>query len=397
MLKLNSSVHTWLNRQDMQIQKFLQAEAAENLGKKDGAAQSDLQYFVDDELHKKLKDEVVDMYAAWDEADLRIKNRLENLTTSLSAWMQFENGISEYQEILGKDRGALCALKGALETGQSSEDIVDNVQQVAKLLNEKLENQIQKTICNSEDITNLHLDPTALQFIGAKRGASNGNLSDSGISDTGGFSESGLSERERRLAALRRLAKQIEIALSPSGEAIKSVTQRLGAAENNLKTLQDSFQELMQMILGQQKEESGAGSSNTPQNINVQISNFTIKGKSKRSPQGKRKGKRKSPGVVLKSSSSSSCIPRNSRVRAADPEPDDPKDDSETVNDEFDGDSRKQRWLWRVARMAVPIQLTIVTLLCAACLLEPSCCDALNNFSMSLTPHLRYVKGPPPI
>jgi hypothetical protein len=38
-----------------------------------------------------------------------------------------------------------------------------------------------------------------------------------------------------------------------------------------------------------------------------------------------------------------------------------------------------------------------VTLLCAACLLEPSCCNALNNFSMSLTPHLKYMKGPPPI
>jgi hypothetical protein len=34
----------------------------------------------------------------------------------------------------------------------------------------------------------------------------------------------------------------------------------------------------------------------------------------------------------------------------SDAEPDDPKDDPETL-DEFEGDSRKQRWLWRVARM----------------------------------------------
>lgn len=44
---------------------------------------------------------------------------------------------------------------------------------------------------------------------------SNGSLSDSGISDGGCSSDYGLSERERRLGALRRLAKQLEQALVP--------------------------------------------------------------------------------------------------------------------------------------------------------------------------------------
>lgn len=43
-----------------------------------------------------------------------------------------------------------------------------------------------------------------------------GSLSDSGISDSGSEQE---SERERRLSALRRLARQLESLLSPNSQA----------------------------------------------------------------------------------------------------------------------------------------------------------------------------------
>lgn len=388
----------------MHKNKLMEADAVKDEnGNKENSAQSDLQYFIDDELHKKLKEEVNEMYAAWDEADLRIRNRLENLTSSLTVWKQFENGLNEFQETLGKDRGALYGLKQDIETGRPSEDLVDNVQQVAKLLSEKLENQIHKTITTSDDITHLHLHPeTALQFIGS---SSNGSLSDSGISDGGNFSDCGLSERERRLGALRRLAKQLENALSPSSEVLKTITQRMEAAESELKTLQDTCRELIirtsnQLLNQHGCDLSGAGTSGA-QSINVQIPIITIKGKSKRSPQSKRKNKRRNGIPQVMKSASSSSIPKSAKSllrtnTASEPDPDDPRDGSESL-DEFDSEDKKQRWLWRVAKMAVPIQITIVTLLCAACLLEPSCCDALNNFSMSLTPHLKYVKGPPPI
>lgn len=78
---------------------------------------------------------------------------------------------------------------------------------------------------------------------------------------------------------------------------------------------------------------------------------------------------------------------------ASDPDPDDPDRRSQTDID--DGDNR--HWMRRVVRLALPVQLAILTLFCAACLLEPNCCDTLNNFSWSFTPQLRYVRGPPPI
>lgn len=212
MLKLNASVHSWLTRQEIQKSKALEAEELLEFSQ-EKSAQSELSYFVDDELHKHLKADVSEMYGTWDEADLRIRNRLENLTTSLVAWKQFENGLNEFTESLGKDRGALFGLKGAIEDGRTSDDLVGNVQQVAKLLSEKLENQIQKNINMKDDLTQLNqLQPelAALQFMGLKSLSNAGSLSDSGFSDAGGLSDGGgMSERERRLGVLRRLAKQL--------------------------------------------------------------------------------------------------------------------------------------------------------------------------------------------
>lgn len=77
---------------------------------------------------------------------------------------------------------------------------------------------------------------------------------------------------------------------------------------------------------------------------------------------------------------------------ASEPDPDDPKD--ETVVEDAD---EKRTWSWRIAKYAVPVQLALIALFVAACFIEPHCCDGVNNFSWSLTPHLRYVRGPPPI
>lgn len=87
----------------------------------------------------------------------------------------------------------------------------------------------------------------------------------------------------------------------------------------------------------------------------------------------------------------------STKVPAPEPDPNDPSDTC--VNDEKPDDDNKVdgNWAKRVAKYALPVQLALVALLCAVCCLEPHCCDAVNNFSMSLTPHLRYVRGPPPI
>lgn len=72
---------------------------------------------------------------------IRVKNRLDTLTTSLIAWKQFENGLNEFKEVLGKDTGALKRLTGALELGSDvvSNTLAHDVKEVAKRLSEKMD------------------------------------------------------------------------------------------------------------------------------------------------------------------------------------------------------------------------------------------------------------------
>ncbi|XP_067142715.1 cingulin-like isoform X1 [Centruroides vittatus] len=72
---------------------------------------------------------------------------------------------------------------------------------------------------------------------------------------------------------------------------------------------------------------------------------------------------------------------------------------SEIRPDEEEEDERKKKpsLLRRVLRVAVPVQLALVLLYCLARLLEPRCCDSVNNLHFSTAPQLRYVRGPPPL
>ncbi|GFU19874.1 uncharacterized protein NPIL_639142 [Nephila pilipes] len=61
-------------------------------------------------------------------------------------------------------------------------------------------------------------------------------------------------------------------------------------------------------------------------------------------------------------------------------------------------DSNKDRsCLWRTLRAAVPIQFALVVLYCLSCLMEPQCCDNMNNYDFSILPKLRFPGGPPPV
>lgn len=80
-----------------------------------------------------------------------------------------------------------------------------------------------------------------------------------------------------------------------------------------------------------------------------------------------------------------------SLVPSSEPDPDDPSTSAIVEKDNNKG------WGWRVAKYAVPVQIALVALFCAACLMEPHCCDGMNNFQWSLSPQLRYVRGPPPV
>ncbi|XP_028177236.1 uncharacterized protein LOC114365018 isoform X1 [Ostrinia furnacalis] len=175
----------------------------------------------------------------------------------------------------------------------------------------------------------------AASLVDKKKGGSTcDSLSDSGISD--GDSE-GAGGRARRLSALRELARRLQAALAPNSPAHRAIAKRMEQTENEVRILQESCKALVEQSIPDLKIEEDRDHS---------IS--TVAG---------------------------------SKTGAGDPDY-----------------SPRGGWVWRVLRSSLPIQLCLVALLLAAWLVErPRCCDALNSLAQTLTPQLRYVRGPPPV
>ncbi|KAK0163287.1 hypothetical protein PV327_006985 [Microctonus hyperodae] len=295
-----------------------------------------------------LKDTVADLYRVWDETFQRGSQQL----CALESVQQFSARFNELQCALRRDKDTLAVLDAALQAGATTE-VASSVRDVARLLSEKQDVNCQDTI-KDETLT----PESGQKFIEAglmmSLGQEGGTFSDSGISDSG--SEQELSERERRLAALRRLTRTLESQLAPGSEALMELWQRVEDAEIELRSLQKQCRELI---------------VRTATSVEAKISN--------RNSQIKSSSKRKKRSL--------SCDLEISKEFVHSVGDGDPEEDP----------SVSQNWIWRILRTALPFQLAIVALLCAACLLEPNCCEASNALNLSFTPQLRYVRGPPPV
>uniref|UniRef100_A0A1A9VYJ9 KASH domain-containing protein n=1 Tax=Glossina austeni TaxID=7395 RepID=A0A1A9VYJ9_GLOAU len=382
MLKLNASAHSWLTKQEKRLNNALEEQQL-----KEAAA-------------KHLKDEVAEMYEAWDHAHARISKQLEVLKSSSTALSQLESGLSEFKKALVQDRSTLQGLEGALKKGQPTPDDLENVKLVAKLLSEKV-NVSQEQLSAVQG----YLDSNQILHF-TRFTASNGSLSDSGISDGGTTSDGGLSEHERHLGFLRRLAKQVE-SLAPGSEAMKSIAARVEAAEAELKNFQNTCRALIvRTVVSQQNKQQQHES-----NAGIKLNGIKLTEKVRQSPQHIDQEKRKANDLLGSDNgrrsrrrlrclpSKSSHITQNNGLQAT-PDDDDPSDDPSLtyeIDSSDDDQAPKRGWAWRIARVAVPMQLALFTVFCAACLMQPNCCDNINNFSMSFTPQLRYIRGPPPI
>lgn len=199
--------------------------------------------------------------------------------------------------------------------------------------------------------------------------------SDSGISDDGGA----FSERERRLGYLRRLAKQLESALAGNDTQnpmlIKTISDRMRAAEAELSALQETCRELILKTTMSHNQFLESMNLNSRQPINVQIPIIAIKGKGGKL---KKKPKKRSLTSTLTAGGGADAL------------------DTAGDSDEPDEEAAPSGW-WKFLRYAVPIQLALLALFFATYGLEPQSCDSMNNFQNSFNPQLRYVRGPPPM
>ncbi|KAJ3639633.1 hypothetical protein Zmor_002979 [Zophobas morio] len=263
-----------------------------------------------------LKTDISELYRIWDNLCTTTNERLAQLKPLLQQWKTLDNRLEQLQVDLRSDEKTLHLLDTALQGGALSDQTATYVRDVAKLLSET-------TTIQGCKIPELFTE--------------GGSLSDSGISDEG--SEHEIGERERRLAAIRRLVRQLEVVLAPDCKARLKMAERLNAAEEELKALQKRCRSL-----------------------------------------------------IACTAAYSLPVRPSEEHRELEPSTKDPDDD-----DDDPGSEPSASWFKRVMRASVPFQVVIITLLCVACLLEPQCCDNMNNFAMSLSPQLRYIKGPPPI
>ena len=205
-------------------------------------------------------------------------------------------------------------------------------------------------------------------------------MSDSGISDGGATSDGGLSERVRRLGVLRRLAKQLENSLAPGNKALKAIQARMEAAEEELKHLQNTCRDLIVRTAASQKINKPESKIilKSSKNLDVEKSQCSLN----KIPQSQRNNGKMQDRLM-------------SEIKEGDG-----LADTNFSGSDFEDEVKAKRqrcWPWRVARVALPLQLALLTIFCAACFMQPHCCDSINNLAMSFTPHLRYVRGPPPI
>ncbi|KAF5287452.1 hypothetical protein FQA39_LY15908 [Lamprigera yunnana] len=254
-----------------------------------------------------LKNDISNLYRIWYDIHGSITERLNQLNGLLQTWQTLESHLNQLHRNLQEDKKTLAILDSAMQDGVFSNHIATSVREVAKVLSET------------------HQDST---LPGLLRESS---YSDSGISDEGSEHEEG--KRERRLASIRQLMRQFETIMAPDCSARTKMSERLLAAEDELRHLQKRCRSLV---------------------VRTAVSAVTLP-----------------------------CVQKKN-LPGGDPE--DPEDKS--------GSGRS--WFKRFMLASLPFQLAIIALFCIAWLLEPQCCDNMNTLSMSFTPQLRYIRGPPP-
>lgn len=257
------------------------------------------------------------------------------------------------------------------------------------------EKQLQQQSQQQQEIINKNnMNATSLHI--AKFAASNSSLSDSGISDGGAMSDGGLSEREHRLNVLRRLAKQLESTLAPGSAAMISIGARIETAEADLKQLQSTCRELIvrSATTHQQQQKQNVAKLSPNKEIKAQFSKCQGSISIKNNANNK-----KNCGIRQKNTNSDAIVFSKDHDTYHD-ENDENYDgcDSETSAEKCNKKSNsKTNWIWRIAKAALPMQLMFITFFCVACFMQPNCCDNMNSLTLSFTPQLRYIHGPPPI
>lgn len=301
-----------------------------------------------------LQHQLHHLYQQSDHLSHCISSELSRLTAACSALEAWQRQAEELRNCLQQDDATLSRLQEAVSGGPaalSRLQLEEGPTGVAGRSGDSLSGTARglANILAQGQASNGSASGGVRSF-----GGSSSRLSDSGTSGYESCSSDDLSERERRLHALKRLAAELEGTLHPHSLAWTNIKKTISVAENELSSLQKRCRELLL-----QTAERVAPSTTTT--LCTRASRRRAAGNQSRIS---RTG-RHSPSRSGRS---------NAKVAAP-----------------------RNGWLWRVVRFALPIQAALLLLFCVSCLLEPSCCDNVNTFNMELGPQVRFIHGLPPV
>ncbi|ENN80316.1 hypothetical protein YQE_03309, partial [Dendroctonus ponderosae] len=151
----------------------------------------------------------------------RTATKLSEIENLLPVWKMLESRLEQLQKDLKEDGKTIHILDNVLSNGQFTDQTATCVRDVAKVLSES----------------------TSYQGYPLPEFFTEGSFSDSGISDEG--SEHEIGERQGRLAAIKRLVRQLEVGLSPDSKARLMMREKLSSAEEELKALQQRCRSLI--------------------------------------------------------------------------------------------------------------------------------------------------------
>ncbi|XP_031347043.1 uncharacterized protein LOC116173581 isoform X1 [Photinus pyralis] len=166
-----------------------------------------------------LKGDISDLYRVWYDIHSSVTERLNQLNSLLQTWQTLENRLKQLQGNLQEDKETLAVLDSALQDGVFSNHIATSVRDVAKVLSETYQDSSLPGLLSES------------------------SYSDSGISDEGSEHEHG--KRERKLASIRHLMRQLEAIMAPDCSARAKMSERLLAAEDELRHLQKRCRSLV--------------------------------------------------------------------------------------------------------------------------------------------------------
>lgn len=290
----------------------------------------------------------------------KLEERHKYFTKLATTWERLESDLIHFQTDVQQEVEKLKK-----EMGKSAEFINGLIRQEMSIIQdpEAFQNEVTKVLSEQSAVDfnqGYNLYHMAIP---------NCEGSDSGISD----SEHDC-ERNRKLSDLKKLQEDLDSVLSSNKKTL--IAKKMDETEAELRKLKNLRRLVFHSTMFPQAVAEATEADSTQRNEAASTTGSTAPWNISRNRKNRTQllAEVVAPAVASLSKSASTDSP-----------------------DKIDPPHKSNSHLWRILKSALPFHFAIIVIACVVWLLEPNCCDNLNNLNLSGIPQLKYTEGPPPI